>query len=104
VLEVRGRTEALAARGLAHGAGKLFLVARGFTQWVRNAETSATSRSAEAERQRYRLGPDGRRKPPILKAYLDRFRQVQRADPAGSSASSSSLASRYPAYELIRVD
>ena len=113
VLEVRGRkTGKLYALpvDLLTEQGKLFLVApRGYTQWVRNAETSGEvtlRRGKSVERYRLRALTDAE-KPPILKAYLDRFRrEVQRyfSIPAGSPAEQfTSLASRYPAYELIRV-
>ena len=53
---------------------------------------------------RLRVLPDSE-KPPILKAYLDRFRrEVQRyfPVPAGSPIERfSPLAARYPAYELL---
>jgi len=113
VLEVRGRkTGKLYALpvDLLTEQGKLFLVApRGYTQWVRNAETSGEvtlRRGKSVERYRLRALTDAE-KPPILKAYLDRFRrEVQRyfPIPAGSPAEQfTSLASRYPAYALIRV-
>jgi deazaflavin-dependent oxidoreductase (nitroreductase family) len=113
VLEVRGRkTGKLYALpvDLLTEQGKLFLVApRGYTQWVRNAETSGEvtlRRGKSVERYRLRALTDAE-KPPILKAYLDRFRrEVQRyfPIPAGSPAEQfASLASQYPAYELIRV-
>jgi len=113
VLEVRGRkTGKLYALpvDLLTEQDKLFLVApRGYTQWVRNAETSGEvtlRRGKSVERYRLRALTDAE-KPPIVKAYLDRFRrEVQRyfSIPAGSPAEQfTSLASRYPAYELIRV-
>ena len=112
VLEARGRkTGKLYALpvDLLTEQGKLFLVApRGYTQWVRNAETSGEvtlRRGKSVERYRLRALTDAE-KPPILKAYLDRFRrEVQRyfPIPAGSPAEQfATLASRYPAYELIR--
>jgi len=79
-----------AARGPAHGARQAVLVApRGYTQWVRNAEASGDitlRRGGRAEGYRLRVLSDTE-KPPILKAYLDRFRrEVQRyfPVPAGS--------------------
>ena len=112
VLEVRGRkTGTLYALpvDLLTEDGRLFLVApRGYTQWVRNAEASGEvtlRRGKSVERYRLRELTDAE-KPPILKAYLDRFRrEVQRyfPIPAGSPAEQfASLASRYPAYELVR--
>jgi deazaflavin-dependent oxidoreductase (nitroreductase family) len=111
VLEVRGRTSgklyALPVDLLAE-QGKLYLVApRGYTQWVRNAEASGDitlRRGGRAEGYRLRVLSDTE-KPPILKAYLDRFRrEVQRyfPVPAGSPVERfSPLAPRYPAYELL---
>ena len=112
VLEVRGRkTGTLYALpvDLLTADGRLFLVApRGYTQWVRNAESSGEvtlRRGKSVERYRLRALTDAE-KPPILKAYLDRFRrEVQRyfPIPAGSPADQfASLAPRYPAYELAR--
>jgi len=112
LLEVRGRkTGKLYALpvDLLTEDGRLFLVApRGYTQWVRNAEVGGQvtlRRGKSVERYRLRALTDTE-KPPILKAYLDRFRrEVQRyfPIPAGSPAESFiPLASRYPAYELIR--
>src|SRR5262245_64369227 len=112
VLEVRGRKTgklyALPVDVLTED-GRLFLVApRGYTQWVRNAEASGEvtlRRGKSVERYRLRALTNAE-KPPILKAYLDRFRrEVQRYFPirAGSPAEQfASLASRYPAYELVR--
>ena len=112
LLEVRGRkTGKLYALpvDLLTAHGTLFLVApRGYTQWVRNAEASGDvtlRRGKHVERYRLRALTDAE-KPPILKAYLDSFRrEVQRyfPIPAGSPAEQfAALASRYPAYELIR--
>lgn len=111
ILEVRGRTS-----GKLHALpvdllveqGKLYLVApRGYTQWVRNAEASGDitlRRGGCAERYWLRVLTDTE-KPPVLKAYLDRFRrEVQRyfPVPAGSPVERfSPLAPRYPAYELL---
>ena len=112
VLEVRGRKSgklyALPVDLLTE-QGKSFLVApRGYTQWVRNAEATGEvtlRRGKSVERYRLRALTDAE-KPPILKAYLDRFRrEVQRyfPIPAGSPAEQfAPLVSRYPAYELIR--
>jgi deazaflavin-dependent oxidoreductase (nitroreductase family) len=113
LLEVRGRKSGKLSAlpvDLLTEQGKLFLVApRGYTQWVRNAEASGEvtlRRGKTVERYRLRALTDAE-KPPILKAYLDSFRrEVQRYFPiaAGSPAEQfASFASRYPAYELIRV-
>jgi deazaflavin-dependent oxidoreductase (nitroreductase family) len=111
LLEVRGRTSgrvyATPVDLLAEG-GKLYLVApRGYTQWVRNAAARGEvtlRRGRRARRYRVRVLAEAE-KPPILKAYLERFRrEVQRFFPvaAGSPlAGFQSLASRYPAFELL---
>ncbi len=90
--------------------GRRFLVApRGRTQWVRNAEAAGeiTLKKGSA-RRRFRLRPiPDADKPPILKAYLDRFKsEVQRYFPvaAGSPVESfRELSESYPAFELIAV-
>jgi deazaflavin-dependent oxidoreductase (nitroreductase family) len=110
VLEVRGRKSgrlySLPVDLLPYN-GRLYLVApRGRAEWVRNAEASGSvvlRRGSRAET--YRLRPlANEEKPPILAAYLDRFRrEVQRffPVPAGSPAEAfASVAQRYPAFEL----
>lgn len=89
--------------------GKKYLVApRGYTQWVRNVETSGEATLVQrAERTKVRLRTVAdEEKPEILKAYLDRFKlTVQRYFPiaAGSPAEAfKSLAVRYPVYEITR--
>jgi deazaflavin-dependent oxidoreductase (nitroreductase family) len=87
--------------------GRRWLVApRGRTQWVRNVEVSGTAvlrRGRRFERVRLRAVADAD-KPPILSAYLDRFRTtVQRYFPvtAGSPAQAfATLAPRYPVFEI----
>lgn len=110
VLEVRGRKTgkiySLPVDLLRQGEA-LFLVApRGRAQWVRNAEAQGEltlRRGRQSDRYRLRPIPDAE-KPPILKAYLDRFhREVQRFFPvrAGSPVQEFVLiAERYPAFEL----
>jgi deazaflavin-dependent oxidoreductase (nitroreductase family) len=110
VLEVRGRKSgklySLPVDLLAEG-GRLYLVApRGHTEWVRNAEAAGAvtlRRGGRAQSYRLRALPDTE-KPPILKAYLERFRrEVQRyfPVPAGSPPGAfAPHASRYPAFEL----
>jgi hypothetical protein len=111
VLEVRGRTS-----GTLHALpvdllldnGRPYLVApRGYTQWVRNAEVAGEvtlRRGRQVRHFRLRALSDAE-KPPILKAYLERFRrEVQRYFPlpAGSPVEAFvPLAPRYPAFELI---
>jgi deazaflavin-dependent oxidoreductase (nitroreductase family) len=111
VLEVRGRRSgrlfSLPVDLLAEG-GRLYLVApRGRAQWVRNAEAAGSvtlRRGGRADRYRLRALADTE-KPPVLKAYLDRFhREVQRFFPlpAGSPVDAFvPLAPRYPAFELL---
>ena len=87
--------------------GRRWLVApRGRTQWVRNVEVSGTAvlkRGRSFERVRLRALADAD-KPPILSAYLIRFRTtVQRYFPvtAGSPAPAfAGLAPRYPVFEI----
>ena len=110
VLEVRGRKSgrlySLPVDLLSEG-GKLYLVApRGDTEWVRNAEVAGDitlRRGGRAERYRLRALSEAE-KPPILKAYLDRFRrEVQRYFPVSAGSPSDAFAPhapRYPAFEL----
>lgn len=110
VLEVRGRKTSRVLSlpvDLLPLDGRLYLVApRGRTQWVRNAEASGTvvlrRGRARADYRLRRLADD--EKPPVLKAYLDRFRrEVSRffPVPAGSPVDAfRPLAERYPAFEL----
>jgi deazaflavin-dependent oxidoreductase (nitroreductase family) len=111
VLEVRGRKSgkqySLPVNVLAE-EGTLYLVApRGYTQWVRNAEASGEITLRRGARvERYRLPPlSDAEKPPILKAYLDRFRrEVQRYFPVPADSPAerfAPLAPRYPVYELL---
>src|SRR6516164_6557026 len=85
VLEVRGRksgrTIALPVDPLDIEARRYLVSARGETQWVRNARAAGEVVLARAfRRRRYTLRevPPPER-PPVLKAYLDRFAtEVQR--------------------------
>jgi deazaflavin-dependent oxidoreductase (nitroreductase family) len=113
VLEVRGRKSgklyALPVDLLSRD-GRLYLVApRGRAEWVRNAEAAGSvvlRRGRRSESYRLRALADAE-KPPIVKAYLDRFhREVQRffPVPAGSPVEAfAEVASRYPAFELVRT-
>ena len=88
--------------------GRRFLVSgRGQTQWVRNALAAGGVALAKGSRQiafRVRAVPD-HEKPPILKAYLERFKlTVQRyfPIPAGSMLTDfETIAERYPVFELL---
>jgi deazaflavin-dependent oxidoreductase (nitroreductase family) len=110
VLEVRGRKSgklcSLPVDLLSEG-GRLYLVApRGYVEWVRNAEVAGEvtlRRGGRAARYRLRALADAE-KPPILKAYLDRFRrEVQRYFPVAAGSPPEAFAThaaRYPAFEL----
>ena len=91
--------------------GRRYLVsARRETNWVRNARTAGEVVLARAmRRHRYavrELPPSMR--PPVLKAYLDRFAsEVQRffPIPKGSAVEAfNDLAPRYPVFELQPLD
>jgi deazaflavin-dependent oxidoreductase (nitroreductase family) len=111
LLEVRGRKSSklyTTPVDLLELNGKRYLVApRGRTQWVRNAEAAGEIVLRRGRtRQTFRLGaiPDSE-KPPILKAYLDRFKaEVQRyfSVAAGSPPEAfAPVALYYPAFELL---
>ena len=111
VLEVRGRKSGRRYSlpvDLLVEEGRQYLVApRGYTQWVRNAEISGEvtlRRGSQSKRYRLRALSD-MEKPPILKAYLDRFRrEVQRFFPVAAGSPTEAfipLAQQYPAFELI---
>jgi deazaflavin-dependent oxidoreductase (nitroreductase family) len=110
VLEVRGRKtgklHSLPVDLLDHEHAFFLVAPRGRTQWVRNAEAEGEvtlRRRGRTTRYLLRAVPDTE-KPPILKAYLDRFhREVQAFFPlpAGSPIEDfAPLAERYPAFEL----
>jgi len=111
LLEVRGRRSGrirVTPVDLLSERERLYLVApRGYTEWVRNAEASGeVTLQRGSRRTSYRLRAlSEAEKPPVLKAYLDRFRrEVQRyfPIPAGSPAGAfAPLASRYPVFELL---
>jgi len=110
VLEVRGRKSGRRYSlpvDLLVEEGRQYLVApRGYTQWVRNAEISGEvtlRRGSQSKRYRLRALSDVE-KPPILKAYLDRFRrEVQRFFPVAAGSPTEAfipLVQQYPAFEL----
>src|SRR5271166_5271690 len=114
VLEVRGRKSgrmiSLPVDPLDF-AGRLYLVcARGNANWVRNARAAGEVVLARAMRRR-RYGvrelPPGER-PPVLKAYLDRYAgEVQRFFPVPKGSAVElfeDLAPRYPVFELQPLD
>jgi hypothetical protein len=110
VLEVRGRksgrTILLPVDPLDLEGRRYLVCARGDSNWVRNARMAGEIVLVRAmRRRRYavrELSPSLR--PPVLKAYLDRFAsEVQRFFPVpkGSAVESfNGLASRYPVFEL----
>ncbi|HXC89405.1 MAG TPA: nitroreductase/quinone reductase family protein [Stellaceae bacterium] len=110
VLEVRGRNTgrriSLPVDAIELGGRRYLVSARGNTNWVRNARTAGEVVLARAgRRRRYavrELPADER--PPVLKAYLDRFAaEVQRFFPVpkGSPVEAfAELARRYPVFEL----
>jgi hypothetical protein len=114
VLEVRGRTSGRTIWlpvDLLDLEGQRYLVcARGNSNWVRNARAAGEVVLIRAmRRQRYaarELQPDMR--PPILRAYLDRFAtEVQRFFPVpkGSPVEAfNDLATRYPVFALQPLD
>jgi deazaflavin-dependent oxidoreductase (nitroreductase family) len=111
LLEVRGRKSgklySMPVDLLTDGDRRYLVAPRGHTQWVRNAEVAGEIRLRKGRRvQQFRLRALAEaERPPILKAYLDRFhREVQRffPVPAGSPVEAfAPLASRYPAFELL---
>ena len=111
LLEVRGRKSGKLYRtpvDLLDFQGKAYLVApRGRTQWVRNAEAAGeVVLKRGSQRTTYGLKPVALAdRPPILKAYLDRFKsQVQRyfTVQAGSPPEEFlPVAENYPVFELL---
>jgi hypothetical protein len=114
VLEVRGRrsgkTISLPVDPLDLDGRRYLVCARGNSNWVRNALAAGEivlirgmHRRCYAVRE---LSPSQR--PPLLKAYLDRFAgEVQRFFPVpkGSAVEAfADLASRYPVLELQPLD
>ena len=110
VLEVRGRktgkTISLPVDPLDIDGKRYLVCPRGESNWVRNARSVGEVMLARAlHRRRYAVRelPPGSR-PPILKAYLDRYAgEVQRFFPVpkGSPPEAfTELASHYPVFEL----
>ena len=114
VLEVRGRksgrTIALPVDPLDLDGRRYLVSARGETQWVRNVRAAGEVALARAfRRRRYtvrEISPPER--PPVLKAYLDRFAtEVQRFFPVPKGSPSeafNALAAQYPVFELTESD
>jgi hypothetical protein len=114
VLEVIGRKSgrrfSLPVDPLDLDGHRYLVCPRGESNWVRNARAAGEIALVRAwRRRRYRLRevPPGLR-PPILKAYLDRFAgEVQRFFPVrkGSPVEAfAGLAPRYPVFELEPAD
>ena len=114
VLEVRGRksgrTITLPVDPLDLEGQRYLVCARGNANWVRNARAAGEVVLVRAMRRRSyaarELPPDMR--PPVLKAYLDRFAsEVQRFFPVpkGSAVELfNDLAPRYPVFALQPLD
>jgi len=114
VLEVRGRSSgrkiSLPVDPLDLNGHRYLVCARGNSNWVRNARAAGQVVLARAMRRHtYAVQelPTALR-PPILKAYLDRFaNEVQRFFPVpkGSAVEAfNDLAMRYPVFELRKLD
>jgi hypothetical protein len=114
VLEIRGRKSgrkiSLPVDPLDFEGRRYLVCARGDSNWVRNARSAGEIVLVRAmRRHRYavrEIPPDPR--PPVLKAYLDRFAtEVQRffPIPKGSPVEAfNDLAASYPVFELQPSD
>jgi hypothetical protein len=114
VLETRGRksgrTISLPVDPLDLEGRRYLVCARGNANWVRNARAAGEVALVRAMRRRRfavrELPPSLR--PPVLKAYLDRFAsEVQRFFPVSKGSpveSFNDLAPRYPVFELKPLD
>ena len=114
VLEIRGRksgrTFTLPVDPIEFEGRRYLVCARGNSNWVRNTRTAGEVQLVRAlRRRRYavrELPPELR--PPVLKAYLDRFAgEVQRFFPVpkGSAVEAfNDLAPRYPVFTLQPLD
>jgi hypothetical protein len=113
VLEVRGRksgrTISLPVDVLELEGRRYLVCARGNSNWVRNARAAGEIVLVRAlRRHRYAVHEiAAEARPPLLKAYLDRFaKEVQRFFPVsqGSAVEAfSELAPRYLVFELQRL-
>jgi deazaflavin-dependent oxidoreductase (nitroreductase family) len=113
VLEVRGRSSGQPRRtpvNLLDFEGERYLVApRGETQWVRNLRASGEGRlllGRRAERFRAVEVPDAE-KPPILRAYLKRWKAEVGAffdgiGPDSSDEEMARAAAKHPVFRLMR--
>ena len=111
VLDVRGRKSGRVYStpvDVLNLGDKRYLVApRGETQWVRNARAAGevTLRKGSTK-QFFRIAElDDQAKPPMLKAYLERFHlTVQRFFPVNAGADEAAFApltSKYPVFEIV---
>jgi len=114
VLEVRGRKSgrnvALPVDPLDLDGHRYLVCARGNSHWVRNVRAAGEVALVRAMRRRRFVARElpANERPPILKAYLDRFAtEVQRFFPVpkGSPAEAfNDLAPGYPVFELQPLD
>jgi len=111
VLEVRGRTSGQWRRtavNLLTVAGERYLVApRGRTQWVRNLRASGEGRLVLGRRREPFTAtevPDDE-KPPLLRAYIARWRIVLAAffDDVGPDATEADLRRIAPRHPVFRI-
>lgn len=110
VLEVRGRksgkTISLPVDVLEFEGRRYLVCARGNSNWVRNARAAGEIVLVRALRRYHYAVREvaAEARPPLLKAYLDRFaKEVQRFFPVsqGSAVEAfNELAPRYPVFEL----
>jgi deazaflavin-dependent oxidoreductase (nitroreductase family) len=111
LLEVRGRRtgriHGTPVNLLEHGGRRYLVSSRGETQWVRNARAaSRVVLRKGGTRLHYDVREiDPRDRPPLLKAFLERFAPtVRRYYPVAPGAPVSefiALAGDYPVFELI---
>ena len=114
VLEVRGRrsgrTISLPVDPLDFNGQRYLVCARGNSNWVRNTRTAGEIVLVRALRRRRYAAREisSEMRPPILKAYLNRFAaEVQRFFPVpkGSAVEAfTDLAPRYPVFLLQPLD
>lgn len=111
VLEVRGRKTgkliSLPVDPLDLDGHRYLVCGRGNSNWVRNTRAAGEIVLARAmRRQRFQVRElPLETRPPILKAYLDRFpTEVQRFFPVAKGSpieAFNDLATRYPVFELL---
>jgi deazaflavin-dependent oxidoreductase (nitroreductase family) len=111
VLEVRGRTSGQARRtpvNLLTVEGERYLVApRGHTQWVRNLRASGQGRLLLGRRSETFTAEelDDRDKPPVLRAYLKRWKAevgifFEGVGPDSSEQELTRIAPNHPVFRL----